>query len=115
MSAFVLDPKLEADTLHIADIGLTELRLMNDKRFPWLILIPKRPDVAELYELSPLDQTMLTFEASQISQMLRKMTGAKKMNIAALGNQVRQLHIHVIARFEGDSAWPNPVYFAPGQ
>lgn len=107
---FTLDPKLQADSFPVADVGLTQVRLINDHRFPWLILVPKRAGVSELYELSPLDQTMLTFEVSQIGKALREMTGADKINIAALGNQVPQLHVHVIARFKTDAAWPNPVW-----
>ena len=110
MTVFALDKKLEADTLAIADIGLCRMRLMNDKRFPWLILVPKRADVREIHQLSPLDQTMLTFEITQTSRLLQRVTGAEKMNVAALGNQVPQLHVHVIARFEADDAWPAPVW-----
>lgn len=110
MSAFVLDQKLEADTLAVADIGLCAVRLMNDARYPWLILVPKRADLREIHELTPLDQTILTFEISQMSKLLQQSTGALKMNVAALGNQVAQLHVHVIARFEDDPAWPNPVW-----
>lgn len=112
MTQFTLDPALAADTFFVADIGLTEVRLMNDSRFPWLILVPKRPDVQEVFHLSPLDQTMLTFETNQIAETLQSVTGAHKMNVAALGNQVRQLHVHVIARFESDAAWPGPVWCA---
>ena len=110
MTDFVLDQKLEADTLAVADIGLCRVRLMNDKRFPWLILVPMRADVREIHELSPLDQTMLTFEVTQTSKLLQRVTGAHKMNVAALGNQVPQLHVHVIARFESDAAWPSPIW-----
>ncbi|MEL6921749.1 MAG: HIT family protein [Pseudomonadota bacterium] len=112
MAEFVLDAKLEADTFHVADIGLCRVRLMNDARFPWLILVPMRDGVREIHELTPLDQTMLTFETTQMSKMLQHATGAKKMNIAALGNQVAQLHVHVIARTSDDTAWPNPVWGA---
>ncbi|MEN0000638.1 MAG: HIT family protein [Pseudomonadota bacterium] len=110
MNDFVLDPTLEADTLAVADIGLCAVRLMNDARFPWLILVPKRANLREIHELTPLDQTILTFEISQMSKLLQQATGAQKMNVAALGNQVAQLHVHVIARFEDDPAWPNPVW-----
>ena len=112
MSAFVLDPALERDSFFIADVGLTQMRLMNDRRFPWLILVPKRGGIAEMHELTPLDQTMLTFEVAQVSTALQTFTQADKMNVAALGNQVRQLHVHVIARFTGDAAWPGPVWCA---
>ena len=112
MHGFELDPMLERDTVFMADIGLTQLRLMNDARFPWLVLVPKRAGIAEIHELTPLDQTMLTFETAQIAETLQQTTAADKINVAALGNQVRQLHVHVIARFVGDDAWPGPVWCA---
>ena len=110
MIAFSLDPRLIDETLFVADIGLTQVRLMNDRRFAWLVLVPKRPGAVEIHDLSPLDQTMLTFETGQIAGALKQMTGADKINIASLGNQVRQLHVHVIARFASDAAWPGPVW-----
>ena len=110
MIMFELDPTLKRDSFFIADIGLTQLRLMNDGRFPWLLLVPKRADVTEIHQLTPLDQTMLTFETTQIAQTLEAVTGADKINVAALGNQVRQLHVHIIARFTSDAAWPGPVW-----
>jgi len=110
MVAFDLDPRLKRETFAVADIGLTRVRLMDDRRFPWLVLVPKRPGAVEVHDLSPLDQTMLTFETGQIASTLQSMTGADKINVAALGNQVRQLHVHVIARFETDAAWPGPVW-----
>ena len=110
MDNFSLDPTLAADTIPVADIGLCQLLLMNDSRFPWLILVPQRADVVEMHELSPLDQTMLTFETVTVSEHLKQMTDCHKVNVAALGNQVRQLHVHVIARNPGDAAWPKPVW-----
>ncbi|MEO1745843.1 MAG: HIT family protein [Pseudomonadota bacterium] len=110
MTGFELHERLAADTLPVCDIGLCELRLMNDARFPWVVLVPKRPDVREVHDLTPLDQTMLTFETTQMSKLLQEKTAAHKMNVAALGNQVPQLHVHIIARFENDAAWPSPVW-----
>ncbi|WP_306117427.1 MULTISPECIES: HIT family protein [unclassified Roseitalea] len=112
MTTFELDPRIDRETLLVTDLGLTQLRLMNDRRFFWLMLVPKRPDITEVHELSPLDQTMLTFETAQIARTLKTVTDADKINVAALGNKVRQLHVHVIARFEGDPAWPDPVWSA---
>jgi len=112
MTDFELDPTLERDSFPVAEIGLTEVRLMNDSRFPWLILVPRRTGVTEVHELTPLDQTMLTFETAQIAEALKDFTGADKINVAALGNQVSQLHVHVIARFKTDPAWPGPVWCA---
>jgi diadenosine tetraphosphate (Ap4A) HIT family hydrolase len=110
MADFTLDPTLKADTLHIANLGLCRLLLMNDSRFAWLILVPQRDGISEIHELSPLDQTMLTFETVMVSEHLQDLTGCHKINVAALGNQVRQLHVHVIARQTDDAAWPKPVW-----
>ncbi|HXV32202.1 MAG TPA: HIT family protein [Sinorhizobium sp.] len=110
LTGFTLDERLERDGIAIASIGLCQLRLMNDRRWPWLILIPQREEVSEIFELSPLDQTMLTFETNMVATALKKVTGAEKINIGALGNIVRQLHVHVIARTEGDPNWPGPVW-----
>lgn len=110
MSTFTLDERLERDGIPIASIGLCQLRLMNDRRWPWLILIPQRDGVSEIIDLSPLDQTMLTFETAMVAMALKKVTRAEKINIGALGNVVRQLHVHIIARREGDPNWPGPVW-----
>lgn len=109
-AGFELDRRLEADTHPILWLGLCELRLMNDCRWPWLILIPQRPDVHELHELTPLDQAMLTFETNLVAGALQDITGCDKINAGALGNVVRQLHWHIVARNEGDPNWPGPVW-----
>ncbi|MCA1370713.1 HIT family protein [Bradyrhizobium sp. BRP14] len=110
MTTFTLDERLQRDGISICKLGLCELRLMNDRRWPWLILVPQRADVSEVYELTPLDQAMLTFETNLVAAALKKVTGAEKINIGALGNIVRQLHVHIIARREGDPNWPGPVW-----
>jgi diadenosine tetraphosphate (Ap4A) HIT family hydrolase len=110
MSDFVLDPRLEADTIPVADLALSTLRLARDARFPWLILAPKRPDMAEIIDLDAMDRAILFDEIVLASEALRAATRCHKLNVAALGNQVRQLHVHVIARFETDAAWPRPVW-----
>jgi diadenosine tetraphosphate (Ap4A) HIT family hydrolase len=110
MSDFVLDPRLEADTLPVADLALSVLRLSKDARFPWLILVPKRPHMAEIIDLDAMDRAVLFDEIVLVSEALRSATRCHKLNVAALGNQVRQLHVHVIARFEDDAAWPRPVW-----
>lgn len=107
---FELDARLDADSHPVLWLGLCELRLMNDKRWPWLVLVPQRAGIVELHDLTPLDQAMLTFEANLVGQALKKATGCLKINTAALGNVVRQLHIHVVARNEGDPGWPGPVW-----
>lgn len=103
-------PRLENDSVSIMVTGLCDLRLSKDARWPWLILVPRRADITEIFELTPLDQVLLAFETELVAKALKKITGATKINIGALGNIVRQLHVHVIARFEGDANWPGPVW-----
>ena len=112
MPEFALDPRLEADTLPVTDLALSTLRLSKDARFPWLILAPKRPDIAEIIDLDDMDRAILFDEIVLVSRVLRATTACHKLNVAALGNQVRQLHVHIIARFENDAAWPRPVWGA---
>lgn len=110
METFRLDERLARDSALITKLGLCQLRLQNDRRWPWLVLVPQRNDKIELFELTPLDQTMLTFETNQVASALKELTGATKINVGALGNIVRQLHVHVIARNEGDLSWPGPIW-----
>lgn len=107
---FALDRRLDADTAPVLWLGLCELRVMNDRRWPWLVLVPQRSGVEELHDLTPLDQAMLTFESNLVASALKRVTGCDKINSGALGNIVRQLHMHVIARNEGDAGWPGPVW-----
>lgn len=107
---FQLDPRLEADSFPVGELSLATLRLMNDARFPWLILVPRRPGLAELIDLDETDRAQLTREIDAASRALKQLTACDKLNVAALGNMVRQLHIHVIARFASDAAWPGPVW-----
>ena len=109
-SSFVLDPKLAADSVSIANLALSDLRLMNDARFPWLLLVPRRAGAVEIIDLAKADRAALFEEITAASAALRTATGCDKLNVAALGNQVRQLHVHVVARFAGDAAWPGPVW-----
>lgn len=110
MPAFDLDERLARDSLLLAPIGLCQLRLLDDCRWPWLVLVPQRDGICEIFDLTPLDQVMLSFETNLVATALKKVTGATKINIGALGNIVRQLHVHVIARSEGDANWPGPVW-----
>lgn len=110
MSDFFLDERLARDSECLSKLGLCQLRLMKDARWPWLVLVPQRNGVSEIFELTPLDQAVLTFEVNTVAAALRRITGAEKINIGALGNIVRQLHVHVIARSEGDANWPGPVW-----
>ncbi|EBX4816743.1 HIT family protein [Salmonella enterica subsp. enterica serovar Newport] len=110
MAGFELDVRLEADTEPVLWLSLCELRIMNDSRWPWLILVPQRRDIFELHDLTPLDQAVLTFETNLVAQTLKTVTGCGKINTGALGNMVRQLHVHVVARSHGDPGWPGPVW-----
>lgn len=107
---FEIDTRLEADSEPLMWLGLCELRVMNDRRWPWLLLVPQRPDAEEVHDLTPLDQAMLTFETNMVAQALKRATACTKINTGALGNIVRQLHIHVVARFEHDANWPGPIW-----
>ena len=109
-SGFTLDSRLETDSEPLMWLGLCELRVMNDRRWPWLMLVPQRPDAEEIHEMAPLDQAMLTFETNMVAQALKQVTDCAKINTGALGNIVRQLHVHIVARREGDAAWPGPVW-----
>jgi diadenosine tetraphosphate (Ap4A) HIT family hydrolase len=108
--AFVLDARLEADTTEVCRLDLCTVLLMNDARFPWLILVPRRPGMADLIDLDATDRANLTEEIDRASRVLMRETRGEKLNVAALGNMVRQLHVHVIARFAHDAAWPGPVW-----
>jgi diadenosine tetraphosphate (Ap4A) HIT family hydrolase len=109
-AGFALDQRLETDTEPLIWLGLCELRLMDDCRWPWLVLVPQRPGIEEIHDMTPLDQAMLTFETNMVAQALKRLTGCTKINTGALGNVVRQLHIHIVARSEGDQGWPGPVW-----
>jgi diadenosine tetraphosphate (Ap4A) HIT family hydrolase len=110
MHSFRLDDRLERDSEFCVSLGLCQMRLLDDHRWPWLVLVPQRNDLTEIFDLTPLDQTMLTFETAMVAAALKQVTGAEKINVGALGNIVRQLHVHVIARQEGDANWPGPVW-----
>ncbi|MBX3512132.1 MAG: HIT domain-containing protein [Xanthobacteraceae bacterium] len=107
-----LDPRLAADSIAIGKLALCEVRLQDDARFPWLVLVPQRENVSELFELAEPDQAAAMEEIARVSAALRAVTQCLKINVGALGNIVRQLHIHVVARDEGDAAWPGPVWGA---
>lgn len=107
---FVLDSRLEQDTLLLGDFPLCRLLLMNDSSYPWFILVPRREEVSELFQLDSADQQLLWRETTALAETLKDTFGADKMNVATLGNMVSQLHMHVIARRRGDVAWPAPVW-----
>ena len=107
---FELDDRLEADTLEIGELSLCRVLLMNDAQYPWVILVPQRDNVREVFELSDADQHQLMIESNAVAKAMADHFKAEKMNVAALGNMVPQLHIHHIARFSNDVAWPKPVW-----
>lgn len=113
MSTFALDPRLAADTLPLLDLPLSTVLMMHTADHPWLILVPRRPDLREIIDLVPEERHCLLDEIARVSEVLKAETGADKLNVGALGNVVAQLHVHVIARFVGDPAWPSPVWGRP--
>lgn len=107
---FFLDERLENDTLPVAKLALCDVRLMNDSRWPWLILVPRIVGAEEIHHLNADDEAELYKEISEAALVLETVTGCLKINTGALGNIVRQLHVHIIARHEGDANWPGPVW-----
>lgn len=107
---FTLHPQLKKDTIEVAQWPLCRVLLMNDRTYPWLILVPQRENIREFHHLKTEDRTRVMHEMVLAGRLLEQATKADKINTAALGNQVEQLHIHVIARFKDDPAWPGPVW-----
>lgn len=107
---FELDPRLQQDTLPIGDFPLCRLLLMNDALYPWFVLVPRREEVVEVFQLDVADQRTFWQETTDLAEILKDTFGADKMNVAALGNVVTQLHMHVIVRRHNDAAWPTPVW-----
>ena len=110
MTLFRLDARLENDTLDIGVTGICRLRLMNDARWPWLVLVPMIAGASEMHELPKKKQRQLAEEMVLCGAALKRVTGCEKINTASLGNIVRQLHVHVVARSAGDANWPGPVW-----
>ena len=115
MSEFTLDSRLEADSKPVLQTALCDIRLMNDSRWPWLILVPRISGASELHDLSPVAQAALWKETIKAGRILKALTDCEKINTAAIGNMVRQLHVHVIARSGGDPNWPGPVWGVAGK
>ena len=107
---FSLDPRLAADTYHLGNLPLCRVLLMNDARYPWVILVPRKPDLREFIDLDAATRHILMDEIALVSRAVQASVRPTKLNVAALGNVVAQLHIHIVARFEGDEAWPGPVW-----
>ncbi|MFK7730704.1 MAG: HIT domain-containing protein [Pseudomonadales bacterium] len=110
MADFALHERLAADCIHVGDLPLCCLLLMNDQQYPWFILVPRVNDIREAFQLSHDQQLQLNKESNSLSKAMASAYNADKMNVAALGNMVPQLHVHHIARFADDAAWPKPVW-----
>lgn len=110
MDAFALDPRLRTETVPVGDLELSTVLLMDDARFPWLILVPRRPAVSEVTDLEEADSLLLMREVRIATRVMLALAKPDKVNVAALGNVVPQLHVHVIGRFRSDPAWPGAVW-----
>jgi len=107
---FELDERLKKDSIKVGDFPLCELRLINDASYTWFVLVPKRVAVTEIYQLEELDRHMLMNESCLLAETLHDAFSPDKLNIAAIGNKVQQLHLHHVVRFTSDKAWPEPVW-----
>jgi len=110
MNAFRLHAKLVDDCLEVGALPLCRLLLMKDARYPWFILVPERPDLTEIYQLPAPERAQLMEESASLSRCLVELYRPDKLNIAAIGNLVPQLHLHHVARYQSDPTWPNPVW-----
>ena len=108
--SLTLDPRLAADTVPVAELALCSVRLMDDARFGWLVLVPRQAALVEVSDLPADERALMWQEVELAGEALRSVFPCDKLNIGALGNIVRQLHVHVVARREGDAAWPGPVW-----
>ena len=109
---WTLHPQLDQDTVTIADLPLSRLLLSHDANYPWLLVVPRRPGATEIIDLDAAGQAQLMTEIDIVSRALKAVTACDKLNIAAIGNMVPQLHVHIVARRRGDPAWPKPVWGA---
>ncbi len=109
-SDFILHQQLKQDTIELADLPLCKLLLCNDSAYPWFILVPQVAGISEIYQLDWQQQQQLLNESSLLSELLMQVFAGDKMNVAALGNVVEQLHLHHVVRFKTDAQWPKPVW-----
>ena len=107
---FILNPVLAKDCIEITNLHLSKMLLMNDRRYPWLILVPRRTAITEIHHLPTKDQRSLFNEITEVAEFLEKEFKPTKINIGAIGNIVPQLHVHLVGRKSDDAAWPNPVW-----
>ena len=109
---FELHPQLAKDCIEVGDFPLSKVLLLNDSHYPWVVLVPRRENIDEIFQLSHEDQRQLLAESSTLSEAMATYFKADKMNVAALGNKVPQLHLHHIVRYKNDVSWPNPIWGA---
>jgi diadenosine tetraphosphate (Ap4A) HIT family hydrolase len=109
-STWSLHERLKEDTIDIGDLPLSRVLVIKDAHYPWLLLVPRRPEIVEIIDLNDVEQAQLMTEVSRVARALKEVTKCEKLNIAALGNMVPQLHVHIIARRTSDAAWPRPVW-----
>jgi diadenosine tetraphosphate (Ap4A) HIT family hydrolase len=105
-----LHPQLVRDTIELGDLALSRVLVARDANYPWLLLVPRRPGIVEIIDMEEVEQAQLMVEITRVSRVLKTVTQCDKLNVAALGNAVPQLHVHVIARRKTDKAWPKPVW-----
>jgi diadenosine tetraphosphate (Ap4A) HIT family hydrolase len=110
--AWSLHPQLVRDTIELGDLALSRVLIIKDANYPWLLVVPRRPSIVEIIDLDEIEQAQLMVEISRVGRALKSVTQCDKLNVAALGNAVPQLHVHVIARRKTDKAWPKPVWGA---
>lgn len=110
MHPFQLHPRLQEDSLLVGNFSLCQVLLMNDSQYPWYILVPRRSDMSEIYQLTPADRQLLLAESCLLAVTMHEIYRPDKLNIAAIGNLVPQLHIHHVARYKTDVTWPSPVW-----
>ncbi|MGO3926719.1 HIT family protein [Rhodopseudomonas pseudopalustris] len=107
---WTLHPQLQKDTVDIGDLPLSRVLIIKDAHYPWLLLVPRREDITEIIDLDEVAQAQLMAEIARVGRALKEVTKCDKLNVAALGNVVPQLHVHIIARRTSDAAWPRPVW-----
>lgn len=110
MSNFQLHPRLQQDCFSVGHLALSQLLMMNDSQYPWFILVPRRPDMSEIHQLSESDRQSLLTESCLLAQKLEEIYQPDKLNIAAIGNLVPQLHLHHVVRYRNDKTWPAPIW-----
>lgn len=108
--SFELHQQLQQDTIDIGDLPLSRVLVVKDAHYPWLMLVPRRPDIIDIIDLDEVAQAQLMTEINRVSRALKEITKCDKLNVAALGNVVPQLHVHIIARRKTDAAWPRPIW-----